>query len=69
VRSGFLSEGIMDEYAPAELLISTRTGESNPQKVLVVAKYPDGEDMCVMGDGSIQQISPGTKKKRGLKYP
>jgi hypothetical protein len=69
VRGGFLSEGIRDEYAPAELLISTRTGASDPQEALVVAKYPNGDGICVMGDGSVQQFSPARKSNLGLKYP
>ena len=69
VRGGFLSEGIVDEYAPAELIFATHSDPAQPQDVLAVAKWANGQDLCLMGDGSIQQVSSIAKSRRGLKYP
>jgi hypothetical protein len=69
VLAGLLPERIMDQYTPADLVISTRTDEGKPQDILAVAKYPNGDGICVMGDGSVQQFSPARKSNLGVKYP
>jgi hypothetical protein len=57
VRGGYLTTNDMRAFEGMDVAFSTRVDDSQPQGILARARMPDGQFLCVLADGSVQQLS------------
>jgi len=57
VRQGYLTPSDVRALAGMDVTLSTRRDDNDPQRILVSARLPDGEILCLLGDGSVHQFS------------
>src|SRR5438552_13026001 len=54
LRRGYLTTNDVAALEGMDVAFSTQTDDTNPQMVLVRARTPDGQYICLMADGSVQ---------------
>jgi hypothetical protein len=57
LRGGYLTTNDVRAFQGMEVSLSTQADESQPQLILARACTADGQMICLMGDGSVQQLS------------
>lgn len=55
LRGGYVSSNDVQGF---EVTFSTHYGDAAPQLILVRALAPDGRSICLLADGSVQELSP-----------
>ena len=58
VRGGYLAAKDVRAFEGMEVVFSTEADSSRPQSILARARMQDGQVICVLADGSVQQYSP-----------
>ena len=56
IRRGFLKRDEVAGFDGMEVTVSLIADESRPQEFLMRTKLPDGHELVVLGDGSVQQL-------------
>lgn len=59
VQGGFLAPEAAKTFDGVELTFSLRTNATEPQAYVVLARLANGEQLAVMGDGSVQSLGHG----------
>src|SRR6266568_1396035 len=57
LRAGYLSANDLRAFQGREVTFSTQAEDSRPQIFLARARMPDGQMICLLADGSVQQFS------------
>jgi len=57
LRGGYLTTNDVKGFAGLELTFSTQADDTNPQMILARARTADGQFICLLADGSVQQFS------------
>ncbi|HWQ92391.1 MAG TPA: hypothetical protein VN673_12015 [Clostridia bacterium] len=57
LQGGYLTTNDVSGFVGMDLTFSTQAGESNPQTILAHARTRDGRHLCLLADGSVQQLS------------
>lgn len=57
VRAGYLAANDVRSFRGMDLTFSTQADDSTPQMMLAHARTPDGQFICLLADGSVQQFS------------
>ena len=57
IRGGYLTTNDLSGFVGMELTFSTQADDSTPQMILAHARMPDGQYVCLLADGSVQQFS------------
>ena len=57
LRNGYLSSNDVKAFKGYEVTFSTRYDNDNPELILARAVAPDGHSICLLADGSVQQLS------------
>ncbi len=57
LRGGYLTTNDVAAFQGIDVIFSTQADDTNPQMVLARARTPDGQFICVLADGSVQQFS------------
>ena len=57
LRGGYLTTNDVSAFARMELTFNTQADDSHPQVILARARTSDGQFICLLGDGSVQQLS------------
>ena len=57
LRGGYLMTNDVAAFEGMDVTFSTQVDDTNPQMVLARARTPDGQFICVLADGSVQQFS------------
>ena len=63
VRAGYLTTNDVRAFVGMEVTFSTRADDTQPQMILARARTPDGQFICLMADGSVQQFTASRLKK------
>jgi hypothetical protein len=63
VRGGYLTTNDARAFAGMEVTFSTHPDDTHPQMILARARMPDGEFICLLADGSVQQFTASRLKK------
>ena len=58
VSGGYLSAKEVGAFEGVEVTIWPTAADSYPQEMLMCARFPDGSVNALLGDGSVQQLSP-----------
>ena len=58
LKGGYLLSNDVKAFNGFEVTFSTRYDNNNPQLILARAVAPDGHSICLLADGSVQQLSP-----------
>ena|ERR1041385_1534420 len=58
IQGGYLSANDVRAFEGMEVMFSTRYDLTTPQCIVARARTADGQLICLMGDGSVQQFSP-----------
>ena len=60
IARGLLQTSDATGFAGSEVTVSLTANLNDPNAVLMIARFPDGQELLAMGDGSIQvkQIKP-----------
>jgi len=57
VSGGYLTTNDVRAFAGMEVTFSTQADDTHPQMILARARTPDGQFICLLADGSVQQFS------------
>ena len=57
LRAGYLATNDVRAFEGMEVTFSTGVDESHPEMILAWARTPDGQFICALADGSVQQVS------------
>jgi len=57
VRGGYLTTNDVRAFEGMDVAFSTQVDISQPQGILARARMPDGQFICALADGSVQQFS------------
>ncbi len=57
LQRGYLTTNDVRALEGMDVSFSTRADERHPQAILARARMPDGRLICLLADGSIQQLS------------
>jgi hypothetical protein len=57
VRGGYLTTNDVRAFEGMDVAFSTQVDDRQPQAILVRARMPDGQFICALADGSVQQFS------------
>jgi hypothetical protein len=57
LRGGYLATNEVGAFEGMDLTFNTQADDSNPQMILAHARTPDGQFICLLADGSVQQLS------------
>jgi hypothetical protein len=57
VRGGYLTTNDVRAFEGMDVAFGTQVDGSQPQSILARARMPDGQFICVLADGSVQQFS------------
>jgi hypothetical protein len=57
VRGGYLTADDVRAFEGMDVTFSTQPDNGHPQMILARARMPDGQFICVLADGSVQQLS------------
>jgi len=57
LRGGYLTTNDVSAFGGMDLTSSTQADDSHPQMILARARTPDGQFICLLADGSVQQLS------------
>ncbi len=60
LNRGLLNPEDVRAFAGWQVSISLKADEATPQAVLVRARRPDGDELVLLTDGSVQPARPGT---------
>jgi hypothetical protein len=58
LNGGYLQSNDVRAFDGIDLVLNINASETDPNSILAQAKMPDGMSMVVLGDGSIQQMTP-----------
>lgn len=58
LKGGYVSSNEVRAFQGFEVTFSTHYSEDTPQMILARALAPDGQAICLLADGSVQQLSP-----------
>lgn len=58
LKGGYVSSNEVRTFQPFEVTFSTHYSDDAPQMILARALAPDGQSICLLADGSVQQFSP-----------
>ena len=57
IRGGYLSAEDVRAFEGMDVVFSTQADASHPQSIVARARTQDGQYICVLGDGSVQQFN------------
>jgi hypothetical protein len=57
VKGGYVNSNDVRAFEGIEVTFSTQSDDGAPEHVLVRAFAPDGQSICLFGDGSVQELS------------
>ncbi len=57
LQGGYLTTNDVRAFEGMEVIFSTQADDTNPQMILARARTPDGQVVCLLGDGSVQQFT------------
>jgi hypothetical protein len=57
LRGGYLTTNDVAAFEGMDVTFSTEADDTYPQMVLACARTPDGQYICLLADGSVQQFS------------
>ena len=57
LRGGYLTTNDVRAFEGMEVTFSTQADDSHPEMFLAYARTPDGQFICALADGSVQQLS------------
>ncbi len=63
VRGGYLTTNDVRAFEGMEVTLSTEADDTQPQMILARARTPDGQFICLLADGSVQQFSASRLKE------
>ncbi len=63
LRGGYLTSHDVRGLEGMEVIFSTQTDDTHPQMILARAGMPDGQSICLLADGSVQQFSASRLKE------
>ncbi len=65
LRAGYLKTNDVRAFDGMEVTFSTQADDANPQMIVARARTPDGQFICLLADGSVQQFM-GSRLKQAL---
>ncbi|HEY5912838.1 MAG TPA: hypothetical protein VJA21_19775 [Verrucomicrobiae bacterium] len=63
LQGGYLTTDDVRAFAGMEVTLSTQADDAHPQMILARARTPDGQCVCLMADGSVQQFTASRLKE------
>jgi hypothetical protein len=64
VRGRYLTTNDVRAFAGMEVTFNPQADDRHPRMILARARTPDGQSICLLADGSVQQLSASRLKER-----